>query len=114
CGGTGTTTVVLDTGLNISSFGEDAAGELYVADLNGAIYRIATPPSSEIIIDNAPPGVSDASRAFTGTWVRSAATDFFGADSLAADPSAQGAATYRWTPTLAAGTYDVFVWWTTH
>jgi glucose/arabinose dehydrogenase len=29
-----------DTGLNISSFGEDAAGELYVVDYNGGIYRI--------------------------------------------------------------------------
>ena len=26
--------------LNISSFGEDQAGELYVCDLNGAVYRI--------------------------------------------------------------------------
>ncbi len=34
-------TVLLDTGLKISSFGEDAAGEIYVADLNGAIYRVA-------------------------------------------------------------------------
>jgi glucose/arabinose dehydrogenase len=30
----------METGLNISTFGEDEAGELYVADLNGAIYRI--------------------------------------------------------------------------
>ena len=30
---------LLDTTLSISSFGEDEAGELYVLDLNGAIYR---------------------------------------------------------------------------
>jgi glucose/arabinose dehydrogenase len=30
----------VETGLSISSFGEDAAGELYVVDLGGAIYRL--------------------------------------------------------------------------
>lgn len=29
-----------DTSHNISSFGEDAAGELYVVDLNGPILRV--------------------------------------------------------------------------
>ncbi len=33
-------TGILATGLNISSFGEDDAGELYVVDLNGRLYRI--------------------------------------------------------------------------
>ena len=32
--------VLLDPGLRIASFGEDAAGEVYVVDLAGAIYRI--------------------------------------------------------------------------
>jgi glucose/arabinose dehydrogenase len=32
----------LDTGYNISSFGEDEAGELYVVDFNGAIYRLTS------------------------------------------------------------------------
>jgi len=31
----------VETGLRISSFGEDAAGELYLVDLNGAVYRMA-------------------------------------------------------------------------
>lgn len=31
--------VFMDSGLQISSFGEDAAGELYVVDYRGAIYR---------------------------------------------------------------------------
>lgn len=30
-----------DTAMRISSFGEDEAGELYVVDLNGAVYRIS-------------------------------------------------------------------------
>jgi len=32
--------LLLDTELRISSFGEDAAGEVYVVDLGGAVYRI--------------------------------------------------------------------------
>jgi glucose/arabinose dehydrogenase len=32
---------LLDTSLSISSFGEDEQGELYVVDLNGAVYRMA-------------------------------------------------------------------------
>jgi glucose/arabinose dehydrogenase len=37
-----TKTLVMHTTMNISSFGEDAAGELYVVDHNGGIYRFAT------------------------------------------------------------------------
>jgi glucose/arabinose dehydrogenase len=33
-------TLLLDTGLAISSFGETGAGELYVIDLGGRLYRI--------------------------------------------------------------------------
>ena len=33
-------TLLFDTELNIASFGEDALGELYVLDLNGAVYRL--------------------------------------------------------------------------
>ena len=40
--GTWSSTVALDTALSISTFGEDQAGEVYVADLGGTIYRIAT------------------------------------------------------------------------
>ena len=36
-------TLLLDTGFNISSFGEDEAGEVYVVDYGGAIYRLASP-----------------------------------------------------------------------
>ncbi len=38
--GTWVTTQLLDTALLISSFGEDESGELYVADLNGSVYKI--------------------------------------------------------------------------
>ena len=33
-------TLLLDTGFNVSSFGEDEEGELYVVDLGGSVYRI--------------------------------------------------------------------------
>lgn len=35
--------VLLDTDLNIASFGEDEAGELFVVDLSGGIYRLTAP-----------------------------------------------------------------------
>jgi glucose/arabinose dehydrogenase len=34
----------IDTGLSISSFGEDAAGEVYVVSLRGDIYRVTASP----------------------------------------------------------------------
>ncbi|MEJ2190167.1 MAG: hypothetical protein P8Y93_12295, partial [Acidobacteriota bacterium] len=34
-----------NTALNISSFGEDEGGELYVVDLNGSLYRFVSPNS---------------------------------------------------------------------
>jgi len=37
---TWTRTLLLDTGLSISSFGQDTAGELYVVDLNGGVYKL--------------------------------------------------------------------------
>ncbi len=36
-------TRLLDSDLMISTFGEDEAGELYVADINGGVYRIVAP-----------------------------------------------------------------------
>ena len=35
---------LMDTRLSISSFGEDARGELYVLDLRGAVFRIVPEP----------------------------------------------------------------------
>ncbi len=39
----GVQTILLDTAFNISSFGEDQDGELYVVNLGGGIYRILNP-----------------------------------------------------------------------
>ena len=41
-------TVRRDTSLAISSFGESETGELYVTDLNGALYRVIAPEFSDI------------------------------------------------------------------
>ncbi len=35
--------LLLDTDLNIASFGEDAEGEIYVVDLDGEVYRLTAP-----------------------------------------------------------------------
>jgi glucose/arabinose dehydrogenase len=37
-----------DTSLAISSFGEDESGELFVTDLNGALYRVIAPEFTDI------------------------------------------------------------------
>ena len=41
--GTWVTAPPVETGMNISSFGEDAAGEVYLTDLNGGLYRVVDP-----------------------------------------------------------------------
>jgi glucose/arabinose dehydrogenase len=114
-GATWTTNLLLDTALTISAFGEDEAGEVYVVDLdsaNGAVYRIAsTSSTTEIIVDNLPAGARDATRTFTGTWCKSGAAGFYGADSLYSCGS--GTDTYRWTPNISSDrAYDVYVRWT--
>ena len=38
--GTSSVKMVLDSSLSISSFGEDGAGEMFVVDLGGRIYRL--------------------------------------------------------------------------
>ena len=42
-GSSATKSLVLNTGMNISSFGESASNELYVIDRGGAIYRFDAP-----------------------------------------------------------------------
>jgi hypothetical protein len=82
-------------------------------------FAITTPDSggssgesTEIIVDNAGPGVEDGSRRFTGRWCASAGPDRYGPDSLHACGSRRD--TYRWIPRIAAaGVYDVYVWFTT-
>jgi glucose/arabinose dehydrogenase len=41
-------TIRRDTSLNISSFGESEAGEQYLTDLNGSLYRVLAPEFSDI------------------------------------------------------------------
>jgi len=41
--GTWTRTLLLTTGRNISSFGQDAAGELYVVDYSGSVLKVVAP-----------------------------------------------------------------------
>jgi hypothetical protein len=96
------------------SFTTGAAGYVQVSSTNGQAAADAVrlvpsgappAPPTEMIVDNGTPGTSA-----TGTWCASAASDFFGTDSLFS--CGGGIDTYRWTPTLAAGgTYDVYVWW---
>ncbi|MEX0901889.1 MAG: PQQ-dependent sugar dehydrogenase [Pseudohongiellaceae bacterium] len=54
--GTWSQQVLLDHGLSLSTFGEDEAGELYVADLEGTLYRLARPvslsPSSGVYLSS--------------------------------------------------------------
>jgi hypothetical protein len=105
------------------AFTAGTAGYVEVSSVNGQAAADAvrfvpvtqpptTEPPTEITIDNAGVGAQGAGRSFTGAWCLSAATDSFGANSLY---SCNGAATYRWTPTIAtAATYDVYVWWSSH
>jgi glucose/arabinose dehydrogenase len=48
----------LETGLRISSFGEDRAGELYLVDLAGAIYRLRASPQANLQTPGTPHGAS--------------------------------------------------------
>lgn len=73
------------------------------------------PPSNEIIVDNAPENIQDSAggRTFTGSWCLSSGANPYGNDSLYS--CGNGGETYRFTPNVAAaGSYDVYVRWTTH
>ena len=45
---TWTSSLLADTPYNVSAFGEDEDGELYLLDLNGAVYRIAASSFSDV------------------------------------------------------------------
>jgi Glucose / Sorbosone dehydrogenase/Putative binding domain, N-terminal len=60
-----TQSVLLDTAMNISSFGEDQAGELYVVNLGGTVSRIASSPSCTYAIS--PTSQSVGAAGGTGT-----------------------------------------------
>jgi len=66
------TTELLDTAFNISTFGEDRAGRVYVAsysDTVGSLYRIVNPNATSALADFDGDHVSDAALFYsTGTW----------------------------------------------
>ena len=45
----GITTLLLDTGLSLSSFGEDEAGEIYAVHLAGSVHKIVNPSASTLL-----------------------------------------------------------------
>ncbi len=101
------------------SFLAGDAGHVDVSDINGptviadaARFAPVTggsapppPPSDgDVVIDNGAPRTS-----FTGRWSVSSAPHAYGPTSLHSDgPESH---IYRWTPTLPARHYRVYVWW---
>ena len=70
---------------------------------------------TEAILDNAALGVQAAAAGttFVGTWCKSTSIGAYGSLSLYSCGATSAA--YRWTPQLAAaGSYDVYVWYTSH
>jgi uncharacterized repeat protein (TIGR01451 family) len=60
-GGTWTSTLLLSAGFAISTFGEDEAGELYVADYGGTVHRIVDSGPSDLSLsqtDSADPVIA--------------------------------------------------------
>ncbi len=91
----------------------DGAGN--IANSTSLSVTIANSASVEIVLDNAALGVQDATggKTFVGTWCASSGTGPYGATSLYSCGTVADA--YRWTPQIVtAGSYDVYVWWTTH
>jgi hypothetical protein len=61
--------LLLDTAMNISSFGEDELGEIYVVDLNGTVSKIVASEASTTttLVSSANPAVAGTSVTFTAT-----------------------------------------------
>jgi len=72
-GGTWTTSELLDTALNISSFGEDEAGEIYVVNLAGAIYRLVAVMAHDFDGDGKSDIAWRQNGGATAAWLMSAA-----------------------------------------
>lgn len=47
----GNMSVLMDTELSISSFGEDQSGEIYVVDLNGTVFKLVRGANAELIVN---------------------------------------------------------------
>src|SRR5206468_96046 len=67
----GVSSRLLDTSLNISSFGEDEAGELYVVGLGGTVHRIVSDVACSF-------GLSSTSRSVPVGGVQGATVDVAG------------------------------------
>jgi hypothetical protein len=67
----GVQTLLLDTPLQISSFGEDESGELYILDINGPVYRLTNPDA--VVTAQRPFAVPDIG-AFAASTAGSAST----------------------------------------
>ncbi|MBI4831707.1 MAG: hypothetical protein HY801_09175, partial [Candidatus Lindowbacteria bacterium] len=84
-----TTTLLLDTTLSIATFGEDEAGELYVADhspLNGAIYRVTAVSTLSSITLRSPPKMSTQTTPPTFEWTADGGTNNGFAVDLSSSP----------------------------
>ncbi len=65
----GVPTLLLDTPMNISSFGEDEAGEIYVVGLGGTVQRVSpvTPTTTTMLTSSPNPSLVGATVTFTAT-----------------------------------------------
>ena len=63
----GAPNLLLDTALNISSFGEDEAGEIYVVGLGGTVHRIASTATTTTLTSSGTPVQFGATVTFTAT-----------------------------------------------
>ena len=63
----GAPNLLLDTALNISSFGEDEAGEIYVVGLGGTVHRIASTATTTTLTSSGSPALAGSSVTFTAT-----------------------------------------------
>ncbi len=112
-------TKIADGAANLVAKAYDAAGNIATSaavtvTVANAVASTAT-VATEILLDNAALGVQDSAggRTFVGIWCQSTATNSYAGTSLY---SCGGIAdSYRWTPQIkVAGSYDVYVWWSTH
>ncbi len=111
------TSKMLDGAASLIAKAYDGAGNFTSSTNLSVTVANAVAPALPvgIILDNAALGVQDAAggKTFVGTWCRSSGAGPYGSTSLYSCGTVADA--YRWTPQITtAGSYDVYVWWTTH